>query len=109
MKRNRFRGVEGGWEQHVPSGDGPFEVLAINTETDLAGQCSKVVHGNSGLMKVVRGRMEAEGKKYQSFYVDTMVSREEAKKWPWDGKERVEHFMKEMEEYRRNSSQPKKL
>jgi hypothetical protein len=35
--------------------------------------------------------------------VKTGVSKDEAKKWPDDGKERMEHFMNKMEEYRRKS------
>ena len=26
LNKTRHRGMEGGWEGHVPSGDGPFEV-----------------------------------------------------------------------------------
>ncbi|CAB9511758.1 expressed unknown protein [Seminavis robusta] len=103
LNRTRYSGVDGGWESHIPSGDGPFEVLAIQVETHLAGMCEKVVHGQSGFMKVVRGIMGAEGKNYTAYFVDTKVPKKEAEKWTWDGKDRVVYFMKEMDEYRRKS------
>jgi hypothetical protein len=49
VNRTRVHGVDGGWESHLPSGDAPFEVLVIETETYLAGLCEKVVHGECHL------------------------------------------------------------
>ena len=48
LDRPRNKGVEGGWEGHIPSGKPEFEVLTIFTEIGLASQCEKLVQGNSG-------------------------------------------------------------
>ena len=48
-----------------------------------------------------------EGRIYKHFMVKTDVSKEEAKKWPDDGKDRLKHFEREMEEYRRKSREAK--
>jgi hypothetical protein len=52
MNRPRNNGIDGGWEGHIPSGVPEFEVLTILTEIGLASQCSKLVHGNSGVFNV---------------------------------------------------------
>ena len=48
LDRPRNRGVDGGWEGHIPSGKPEFEVLTILTEFSLASQCEKLVQGDSG-------------------------------------------------------------
>lgn len=108
LERPRNRGIDGGWESHVPSGDGAYEILSIYTEVALASQCSKVVHGQSGFMKVLRGKMEMAGRKYKAFIIDTGVSKANAKKWPSDGKARIDYFEKQMADYRAKSDAKKK-
>ena len=58
-------------------------------------------------MKVLRGKMDMEGRKYKHYTVKTGVSKEDALQWPNDGKDRLEHFAREMEEYRRKSREAK--
>lgn len=58
-------------------------------------------------MKYILGHLEAEGQRFEQFVVKNGVSKEDALKWPADGKERTAHFMKEMEEYRKKSSEQK--
>jgi hypothetical protein len=60
-----------------------------------------------GFMKVLRGKMDMEGREYKAYWVNTHVKQAEALRWPADGKERLEHFAKEMEEYRRKSRESK--
>ena len=59
-------------------------------------------------MKQVRGMMEAAGIEYKAYTMHTLVPREEAKKWPQDGKDRVAYFTKQMDEYRKNRAARKK-
>ena len=58
-------------------------------------------------MKVLRGKMDMEGRKYKHYIVRTGVSKEDALQWPNDGKDRLAHFEKQMEEYRRKSREAK--
>jgi hypothetical protein len=105
--RPRNSGVEGGWESHIPSGDGAAEILAIETEMAVASQCNRLVHGKSGFMKVLRGIMDMDGKNYTAYELNTSVSKVEAAKWSNNATARAEFFMKEMEEYRRKSNELK--
>jgi hypothetical protein len=107
LDRPRAQGVASGWQGHIPSGDEAFEVLAIYTEIQLASDCQTVIQGQSGFMKMLLGKMEMEGKRYQRHIVHTGVEKDEAVKWPGDGVERVRYFMKRMEEYRRKSRESK--
>ncbi|CAB9510571.1 expressed unknown protein [Seminavis robusta] len=107
LNRPRTRGVDGGWQSHVPSSDGAFEVLSIYTEFALASKCDTVVQGHSGFMRMLLGKMENEGKPFKRFVVSTGVSKDEAVQWPNDGKERLEYFKKQMDEYRRKSKEAK--
>jgi len=108
LNRTRHHGVQGGWESHVPSGDGPLEVLAILTETHLAMQCKKIIHGDSGFIGAIRQKMGAQGIRHNTYHVATTVTKDEAIKWPWDGNERTAYFQKEMDEYRRHYFAAKK-
>jgi hypothetical protein len=80
LDRPRNHGVSGGWEGHIPSGDGAFEMLAIDTELKLAATCEKVVYGYSGFMKAFLNNQIARNKNLELYYVDTVVSKEEARK-----------------------------
>ena len=108
LDRPRTNGVEGGWQGHIPSGDGAFEILAIDTEFRLASGCERVVHGASGFMNHLLGKMDMEGKLYKKYFVKTGVSKEEAKRWPNDGKARLEYLQNEMEAYRQGSKEMKR-
>lgn len=104
LQRPRANGTDGGFEGHVPSGDPAFEMLAIDTEMKLGSRCSKLIHGKSGFMKMLKGIMKRDGRAYSEYEVDTHVSKEEASKWGGDPKGRVEQFMKDMEVYRNQSA-----
>lgn len=69
---------------------------------------SSYLSGMSGFMAVVRGIMEAQGKQYKAYVIDTGVTEAEAKKWSGNEKERWEYFKKQMEEYRKTSAENKK-
>jgi hypothetical protein len=64
--------------------------------------------GKSGFMQFIRGAMERDGKQYRAYVLDNKVPKEEAQKWPNNGKARVVYFMEQMEEYRKKSAENKK-
>jgi hypothetical protein len=48
FQKERFRGTNGGFSGHVPSGNPMVEVVAILAELKLAAHCNVLVHTKSG-------------------------------------------------------------
>lgn len=67
LDRPRANGVEGGWQGHIPSGDGPAEVPAMQTELQLASECEKVIFGRSGFVNILLRKMEQKVHKTYRF------------------------------------------
>ena len=103
VERQRQQGGDGGWQGHIPSGDGPWEFIVMETELRLASECEELVYGRSGFMKGLQESMDAQGKNYTAHRVETGVSLEEAAAWPKEGKDLLPFFIKQMDEYRRMS------
>lgn len=95
--RPRVRGISGGFEGHLPSGDGATELATIFAELDVATSCDKVVHGVSGFMKELRGMMDADDRNYTSYWINTKVDPKEAKKYKGRHEEREALLFQDLE------------
>ncbi|GKY92867.1 hypothetical protein MPSEU_000255900 [Mayamaea pseudoterrestris] len=58
FRRPRYHGSEGGWEQHLPSDDPAFEVVALLSEFRLAKQCGMLVHSASNFGQLLHAEMK---------------------------------------------------
>lgn len=87
-ERPRNRGVQGGFDGHIPSGDEGFEMLAIATELRVAATCETIVCGQSGFMESLVQSMDAEGRNYTLHFLDTRVSKQEALKFGFKNNKR---------------------
>ena len=95
LKRQRTRGTEGGFNKHIPSGDPALEVITIMAEVKLASQCNKLVAGHSGFVTTITDAMDAIGKKYTQYTVQTRVKEADVKQErKIDAKVRVEKMLK---------------
>jgi len=99
LKKKRNRNVLGGFDGHIPTGDEGLEMLAIETEHNLASTCDTFVYGNSGFIGSLLFKLDMEGKKYQKYVVNTDVSKEEARKFKADMHGRIRMFMDDIETY----------
>lgn len=91
-----MQNIQSGFDGHIPSGDPAFEMLVMDKELMVASHCNRVVHGNSGFVKHMMEAMEIEGKNFTRYYVETSVSKSEAKKFG-DRNARVKVLMKDLE------------
>lgn len=106
LDRPRVHNVEGGFDGHIPSGDEAYEMLVLDTELNIASRCDRFVNGKSGFVKGLLQSMDWEGKKYEHFYVDTEISKEEARKYA-NKQVRVKALMNDMEAaYQQNQTSP---
>lgn len=97
LKRTRRRGTEGGFNKHIIS-DEASEVVSIMAEVRMASQCNKLVAGHSGFVTTITDAMNALGKDYKVFMVQTRVKQEDVKKdRKIDAKIRVEKMLEEIE------------
>ena len=80
MDRPRHKGIEGGFDGHIPSKDEAFDLLVILMEMQLAKTCNKLVYGQSGFARALTEEMDMEGRKYKKIKIDTTVSKEIAEK-----------------------------
>lgn len=62
FNRPRYRGHEGGWEEHIPSNDPAFEVIAILSELRLARTCQTLVHTASNFGQLLYAEMRSVSK-----------------------------------------------
>ena len=98
LKRQRTRGTEGGFNKHIPSGDQALEVITIMAEVKLASQCNALVAGDSGFLTTITNAMDAVGKHYKKYGVQTRVKEADVKKdIKMDAKLRVEQMLKEID------------
>jgi len=59
INRTRYKGAEGGWENHIPSNDPKQEVVVLLSALKLARKCEKMVHSKSNLADLIYSEMEA--------------------------------------------------
>ena len=98
LKRRRFRGTEGGINNHLPSGDPASEVVAIMAEVKLASQCSKLVTGTSGFVTAIKDALEVAGTSYKHYTVQTRVKKDDIQKDKrLDAKVRAQRLWDEIE------------
>lgn len=98
LDRPRNRGIDGGFDGHIPSGDHGYEMLAIETELRVATFCQKIVCGKSGFMESLVQRMDAENRNYTLHYLETRVSRQEATKFGKNKQGRANHLFQRIHE-----------
>lgn len=69
VKRKRFNGYEGGWENHLPSQDPVAEIVAILSELMLSEQCYQIVHTSSSFSSEIYSYMTRHGKEIKRIHV----------------------------------------
>jgi hypothetical protein len=101
LKRPRVQNIQGGFDGHIPSGDPAFEMLVLDTELTVASHCDRIVYGNSGFVGGMLNKMELDGKAFTQYYVETTVSKTEAKKFG-DKNTRVKSLMQDLDTHNQN-------
>jgi len=76
--RPRNNGTDGGFDGHIPSSDPAYDFVVIQAELQLASKCNKLVHGASSFSDLVYDAIQGSGTNVSRFFVDTVVSKEEA-------------------------------
>jgi len=104
LDRPRNRGTSGGFDGHIPSGDEGFEMVAMEIELYYGSTCQSIVCGKSAFMDSLVRSMEAFGREYSLYYVDTRVSKEEAQKFGAGRDIREESMFEAIEAINRQSS-----
>ena len=59
IDRPRFKGKEGGWENHIPSNDPLLETLVLMSIFRLSETCNSLVHSQSNLSNYIAGIMKS--------------------------------------------------
>jgi hypothetical protein len=80
LKRKRFRGTEGGINNHIPTGDPALEVITIMAEVKLAAQCHKLVTGTSGFVTAIQDALEVAGTPYKQYTIHTRITKDDVKR-----------------------------
>jgi len=57
VDKKRWYGAEGGWENHLPSGDPQLELYHIQAELVLATKCSMIITGSSSYGEKLKAEM----------------------------------------------------
>ncbi|CAB9514147.1 expressed unknown protein [Seminavis robusta] len=75
----RVRGVENGFDGHVPpSSSGPDELAIITAEQELASKhCDSFVFGRSGYAYTLLEQMRSTGRQINTYYLETRVDSSE--------------------------------
>ena len=73
LDRPRNTGVSGGWEGHIPSGDGAFDFVVAETEKKVAATCNKFVHGHSGFLGTLFQQLSIQNEKYEQANISKTV------------------------------------
>jgi hypothetical protein len=65
VDRPRYKGKEGGWENHIPSGDPKLEVIVLNSIFRKVGMCKVLIHTRSNFADYIAGvMMSARGRDF---------------------------------------------
>lgn len=59
VNKTRYKGAEGGWEEHIPSDSPQQEVVALLSEIRLAKTCNKLIHSKSNLADYIYAQMKS--------------------------------------------------
>jgi len=70
LDRPRFRGQEGGWENHFPSNDPALEVIIIKAIQVMVQQCDIIVHGKGGFSDFIYDSMKQANENAQRIPVE---------------------------------------
>jgi Alpha-(1,6)-fucosyltransferase N- and catalytic domains len=70
LNRTRYKGPEGGWEEHIPSDSPEQEVVALLSGIRLARTCDKLIHSKSNLADYIYAAMKANHAKVQRINLD---------------------------------------
>lgn len=76
IDRLRFKGKEGGWENHIPSDDPRLEVIVLGSIFRMAGFCKVLIHTRSNLADYIAAMMmNARGRDFLRVNLDTDSSK----------------------------------
>ena len=94
----RVRGVERGFNNHIPEGSsGPDELAYITLEQGLAATyCDAFVFGNSGYAQTLLEKMKLKGNEVRQYVLETRISSNEVTEFSGKPKEREAHLMKQV-------------
>jgi len=75
IDRPRFKGKEGGWENHIPSNDPKMEVIVLLTIFRMVQKCNVLIHSRSNLSDYIAAIMRtARGRKFRRVNLDYKAS-----------------------------------
>ena len=78
--RPRNQAARAGFDGHLPSKDGPTDLIAILSEIRLGSRCHKLVHGQSGFVTLIEAAMrDAGNNNFTKYYLKTELTKEQAK------------------------------
>lgn len=63
FNRTRYRGSEGGWEEHLPSRNPATEMVALFSALDLVQQCNTLIHTASNFAQLLYYRMTTSNRR----------------------------------------------
>jgi len=106
LKRPRNRGIPE-FNGHIVSEDASMDMLAMEVELRAAKSCSAMVFGKSSFISAILGELDLEGRNYTRYYVDTKISRDEARKYAGDFPARVRSHLENVEALYRQRAQSK--
>lgn len=102
--RPRNQAAASGFDGHIPSNDPAYDFVAILCEIRLASRCTKLVHGHSGFVSLIREGMNDIGNtNLTSYYVQTSISKQELS-IHGGGKQRGENMIQFIHEQMDNST-----
>lgn len=102
-RRRRNQAARDGFDGHIPSKDPASDFIAILSELRLASRCTKLVHGLSGFVSLIMEAMEDSGTNFTTYYLNTAVSKEEARSSKMGtGKARGDNMIKMIHEQMKN-------
>ena len=71
IERQRFKGKEGGWENHIPSDDPKLEVIILMSIFAKVGTCKMLIHTRSSFADYIAGvMMNARGRDFVRVNID---------------------------------------
>ena len=70
INRTRYKGAEGGWENHIPSDDPHQEVVVLLSILRLTKKCDKLIHSKSNLADYIYSEMKAAHAKVRKINLD---------------------------------------
>lgn len=71
LRRRRHRGLDGGWENQIPSNNPKAEVIILLSIFELAKRCDRFVYSTSQFASMILDVMESTGQRVEFIKIGT--------------------------------------